>query len=91
MRDWKKISARTIEIVEEASPYYASVLGVSSQAELIHLKRVRTDNGEPVIYLEHYLPPHLPIEMFQKDPSFISIDQLFKDEKSLCLQRLKRN
>lgn len=89
MRDWKKISARTIEIVEKASPYYASILGISSQAELIHLKRIRTDDGEPVIYLEHYLPPHLSVDMFQKDPAFISIDQLFKDEKNIVFTTIK--
>lgn len=83
MKDWKKISARTIEITKIISPYYASLLEVNSQEELIHLKRIRTDAGEPVIYLEHHLPAHLPMEMFQKDPTFISIDQLFKDEKGI--------
>ncbi|KAB2329762.1 GntR family transcriptional regulator [Cytobacillus depressus] len=83
MKDWKKISARTIEVTKTVSPYYASVLEINSQEEMIHLKRIRMDNGEPVIYLEHYLPPHLSIEMFQKDPTFISIDQLFKDEKDI--------
>lgn len=77
---WKKISARTLEVSKKIAPYYASLLGVNRTDELIHLKRIRTDDGEPVIYLEHHLPPHLPIEMFKKDPSFISIDQLFKDE-----------
>lgn len=77
---WKKISARTLEVTKITSPYYARLLGVNPNNELIHLKRIRTYEGEPVIYLEHHIPSHLPIELFQKDPSFISIDQLFKDE-----------
>lgn len=65
------------------SPYYASLLEINSNEEMIHLKRIRTDEGEPVIYLEHFSHPDLSIEMFQKDPSFISIDQLLKDEKGI--------
>lgn len=83
MKGWKKISARTIEVTKIISPYYASLLEINSNEKLIHLKRIRTDDGEPVIYLEHHLPPHLPIDMFEKDPTFISIDQLFKDEKGI--------
>ena len=89
MKDWKKISARTVEVTKREFPYYASLLEINSNAEMIHLRRIRTDNGEPVIYLEHFLPPDLSIEMFQKDLSFISIDQLFKDELDLEFATIK--
>ncbi|GIN23367.1 GntR family transcriptional regulator [Siminovitchia fordii] len=88
-KDWKKISARTIEVTKKTSPYYASLLKINSNEEMIHLKRIRTDQGEPVIYLEHFLHPDLSIEMFQKDPSFISIDQLLKDEKGIEFTTIK--
>ncbi|MED3887836.1 GntR family transcriptional regulator [Priestia sp. FSL R5-0597] len=83
MDEWKKVSARTLSVELIKSPFYASLLEVGSNEDLVHLKRIRLFNGEPIIYLEHYLPSSFPIEMFEKDPTFISIDQLLKDEKNI--------
>lgn len=82
-QDWKKISARTLDVTKVSSPYYASLLELDSDAEITHLKRIRTDGGEPVLYLEHFLHPALPTEILVKDPTFIAIDQLLKDEKGI--------
>lgn len=87
--EWQKISARTVEAQKSNSPYYADLLGVNKDSEVIHLKRIRYYNGEPVIYLEHYLTPSLQLSLFQKDPTFISIDQLLYDERGIEFNRIK--
>ncbi|MFJ7512704.1 GntR family transcriptional regulator [Peribacillus simplex] len=87
--EWKKISARTIEVNKVKSPFYANLLEVNSDKEIIHLKRVRFFNGEPIIYLEHYLTPELPIEIFKKDSTFISIDQLLNEEQNIEFATIK--
>ncbi|GAA0317343.1 DNA-binding transcriptional regulator FrlR [Bacillus carboniphilus] len=81
--EWRKISARTIEATTIKSKFYSELLGVSSESDIIHLRRIRYYNGEPIIYLEHYINPFLPLEIFKNDPSFISIDQLLKDERDI--------
>ncbi|ALC83441.1 MULTISPECIES: GntR family transcriptional regulator [Bacillus] len=87
--EWKKISARTIEVNKIQSPYYANLLEINSDEEIIHLKRVRFFNGEPIIYLEHFLTPELPLEIFKKDSTFISIDQLLNEEQNIEFTSIK--
>lgn len=87
--EWKKISARTIEVNKIKSPFYANLLEIGSDEEMIHLKRVRFFNGEPIIYLEHYLTPELPLEIFKKDSTFISIDQLLNEEQNIEFATIK--
>jgi GntR family transcriptional regulator len=87
--EWRKISARTVEAMTIKSPFYAELLGVSKDFEIIHLKRIRYYNGEPIIYLEHYITPFLPLEIFKNDSTFISIDQLLKDERDIEFFRIK--
>ncbi|RYL92762.1 GntR family transcriptional regulator [Sporolactobacillus sp. THM7-4] len=81
--EWERIHARLIEARRIESPYYARLLNIRDDVEINHLKRVRFLNGKPVIYLEHYLIPKLPLEIFKKDPSFMSVDQLLKDEANI--------
>ncbi|BBN97877.1 transcriptional regulator [Sporolactobacillus terrae] len=87
--EWQKIFARTLEVGRIRSPFHAQLLRVQENAELIHLKRIRYFNGEPVIYLEHYLNLKLPLDIFRKNGDFISIDQLLNDEQGIEFTSVK--
>ncbi|MEW9672873.1 GntR family transcriptional regulator [Ammoniphilus sp. 3BR4] len=82
---WNKIAARTIERTTLVSPLYAQMLKLPAEEELTYLKRIRYYNGEPVVFLEHYISPNIPSELFGKDGAFISVGQVLKDELNLDL------
>lgn len=78
--DWEKISVRTIEIKKVVSPHYANLLQVNENEELIYLKRIRYLNNQPMFYLEHYIRPIIPIEAYEEDEAFSSVQKLLKEK-----------
>ncbi|MGP7816509.1 GntR family transcriptional regulator [Niallia sp. 01092] len=79
-QEWKKIHTKTISIKKIKSPIKAKLLELSNEEEITHIKRIRTHNGEPVMYLEHFSSPILPFEIFTKDPTYSSLENLLKEE-----------
>lgn len=82
---WNKISARTMELRSMVAPFYARVLKLDPEEELTYLKRIRYYNGEPVVFLEHYISPAIPLELFGRDGTFLSVGQVLKDEMNVDL------
>ncbi|OLO28123.1 hypothetical protein BTR23_18640 [Alkalihalophilus pseudofirmus] len=87
--DWKAISASTIEVQRIKDPYYASLLKLDEANEITHIKRLRKLYDEPMIYLEHYISPIVPFELFTKNPNFLSKDELIK--RAIGVERLEIN
>lgn len=78
--DWEKISVRTFEIKEVIDPYYSRLLQLDESEKLVFLKRIRYLNNQPIFYLEHYIRPVLPIETYEKDNTFSTVEELLKEE-----------
>ncbi|WP_269432451.1 GntR family transcriptional regulator [Bacillus sp. FJAT-22090] len=83
--DWEKISVRTIELKKIVDPHFCSLLHVGESEELIYLKRIRYLNNQPMIYLEHYIRSILPIEVYQEDGAFSSVQKLLKEKAGIEL------
>lgn len=78
--DWEKISVRTIELKKVVHPEYAKLLKLDENEELIYLKRIRYLNNQPIFYLEHYVRAIMPIEYYEEDETFSSVQKLFKEK-----------
>ncbi|MFM1654797.1 GntR family transcriptional regulator [Brevibacillus sp. B_LB10_24] len=83
MTEWEKISARTIEQKKVVNPLFSSRLGVGEHEELIYLSRIRYLNGKPIIYMEHYIRPIVPLEVFEENDTFSSVQQLLKEKANI--------
>ncbi|MDQ0272702.1 GntR family transcriptional regulator [Cytobacillus purgationiresistens] len=81
--DWEKISVRTIESRIMKSAHFSSILEVDESDELIYLKRIRYLNNQPMFYLEHYIRSIVPIEVYQEDLTFSSVQQLLKEKANV--------
>lgn len=79
-KEWRKIAAKTIYADYIKSEFYAKKLGVIEDSKIIHLKRIRYYNGEPLVYMEHYMKPVVPIQLFTENNMFVSAaGKLIKD------------
>ncbi|KQU27268.1 hypothetical protein ASG65_01540 [Bacillus sp. Leaf13] len=83
--DWEKISVRTIELKKIVDPHFNSLLHVGENEELIYLKRIRYLNNQPMFYLEHYIRSILPIEAYQEDATYTSVQKLLKEKAGIEL------
>lgn len=81
--DWEKISVRTIEMKKIVDPFFSNLLQVEENEELIYLKRIRYLNNQPMFYLEHYIRSILPIEVYQEDAAFSSVQKLLKEKAGI--------
>jgi len=81
--DWEKISVRTIELKKVVDPHFSSLLQVGANEELIYLKRIRFLNNQPMFYLEHFIRPILPIEVYQEDGAFSSVQKLLEEKAGI--------
>lgn len=81
--EWKRISAKTIELKMVRNEAYAQKLQLDSQAELICLKRIRYFNVQPAFYSEHYLSSELYMEAFTSDLTFVSMVQFLRDRLNI--------
>jgi len=78
--EWEKISVRTIEQKKVKKPIYSNLLGMGEHEELLYLSRIRYLNGKPIIYMEHYIRPIVPLRVFEENDTFSSVQQLLKDK-----------
>ncbi|KIL39135.1 hypothetical protein SD70_22165 [Gordoniibacillus kamchatkensis] len=78
-KDWQKIWSKTISKQKRAEPHYAALLKEEQDTELICLTRIRYMDGEPVVYLEYYVRPIVPFEVFEENTTFLSIEQLLNE------------
>lgn len=88
-REWRRISAKTLYIGYIKSEFYAGCLSVKKEANIIHLKRIRYYNGIPLVYMEHYIKPIVPIDVFTKDHTFVSAaGKIIKDELNIKFTKI---
>lgn len=89
-KEWEKISAKTVFLDYIKSSGYAKQLDLMEDSSIIHLKRIRYYNGEPLVYMEHYMRPVVPIEVFKRNETFVSAaGQLIKDELNINFSRIE--
>ncbi|MEI3605098.1 GntR family transcriptional regulator [Pseudogracilibacillus sp. SE30717A] len=77
---WQKVTAQTLELRTIQSKTYAKALMVDEDEELIFLKRLRYLDAKPIFYMEQIIAPIVPIEIFQEDSSFTSIQQILSEK-----------
>ncbi|WP_408006919.1 GntR family transcriptional regulator [Pseudalkalibacillus sp. A8] len=83
-KEWRKISAKTLSLGYIQSKEYARELNLPTDSNIIHLSRIRYFNGEPLVYMEHYIKPVVPISVFEKDYNFVSaVGKLIKEELNI--------
>jgi GntR family transcriptional regulator len=83
--DWEKLSVKTIELKKVTNPFYSNLLKLGEHEELIYLKRIRYLNNQPIFYMEHYIKPILPLEIYQEDETFTSVQQFLKEKAGIDL------
>ncbi|PAV28365.1 hypothetical protein CIL05_17175 [Virgibacillus profundi] len=89
-REWNKISAQTLSVEYIHSKDYAEEFGLDSESNIIYLNRIRYFNKEPLVYMEHYIKPIIPLEIFEKDYKFVSaVGKLIKDEIQISFSSIK--
>jgi GntR family transcriptional regulator len=83
-KEWNRISAKTLTIKYIKHKEYAKSLGLLENAKIIYLERLRYFNGQPLVYMEHYMKPVVPIGIFEKDKHFVSAaGKLIKDHLNI--------
>jgi len=71
-REWSNISAKTITIDYIKSKKYSEKLEISENSKIIYMERVRYINSKPLVYMEHYIKPIVPIDIFIVNTDFVS-------------------
>lgn len=89
-KEWKSITAKTIFINQIRSNKYSEKLKLSKESKIIHLQRVRYFNSKPLVYMEHYIRPLVPIDIFKQDENFItSAGKILKDYLDIYFTEIK--
>ncbi|WP_180994064.1 GntR family transcriptional regulator [Bacillus sp. Marseille-P3661] len=82
-QEWENISAKTIDISEVDDPHYSSILRANKNQKIYRIKRIRYINNGPVLFLNHYINPNIPIKLFSENPEFNSKDQILKEKANI--------
>lgn len=83
---WEEISSRTIGI-DQTHGCYSHLFNIDKNQKVVHLKRVRYFGDTPILYLEHYINPIIPDEIFSENLSFISLNELIEDKLGIEIVR----
>lgn len=74
----------------KAKPLINTQLEIGDTSPLIYLERVRYADGEPIVYLETYLPCEPYRELLTKDFKHYSLYHLLEENFNLSVQRVFR-
>ncbi|MBD1381508.1 GntR family transcriptional regulator [Bacillus sp. IB182487] len=83
---WEKISSKTIEISQRKG-CFTHLFNIDDNEKITYLKRVRYFDDKPILYLEHYVNPFIPNDIFENNHSFISLGQLLKEKLNIEMVR----
>lgn len=82
--DTRLIDARLVPAPEQV----AELLGIAAGTELACVRRVRSIDGRPVLYVEHYLDPKVFPDLFEQDLSG-SLTELYRDRYGFHYGRMQ--
>lgn len=86
--EWKRITAKTFEIKIIESKEYAEKLGLYLNYNVLHLKRIRSFNQEPVLYGEHYINPLIPMKIFEDNLTALAVSEILKKDSNIQVVRV---
>ncbi|SNZ04043.1 GntR family transcriptional regulator [Terribacillus aidingensis] len=90
LSEWEKITSRTIDVEKVPAPAAISPLlklTDGDSALLTKMTRIRFYEGDPIIYLQHYLHPRFPVESLQSNENFFSIAEILNEEFQVKVAR----
>ncbi|WP_257350707.1 GntR family transcriptional regulator [Pseudalkalibacillus decolorationis] len=82
---WEKISSRTIQINSVQNDYFADLLNVHPHENLTYLRRIRYFSDTPILYLEHFISPKIPTDIFNSDINFLSLNEILLSKLNVKL------
>lgn len=85
--DEKRIKAETIKVSKIYNEELAAELNVFLNNEITYVERVRYFNDNPIIYLQHYIHPEVPIEFFDDNLFSISIGDILKNKAGVDIKK----
>lgn len=81
----ERISARTLDIAEVPHPEYARLLHLDADTPLLRVTRIRTMDGDPVLFLKHFINPNVGVDPVaaKQAGDFVSKDIFYSESAGI--------